>query len=1376
MSPESHEPLPGLARIRLAAGCALLIGLAFVQDPGLLVPDTKFDLVAAPGDFLARALHLWDGEGAFGQLQNQAYGYLWPMGPFFFLGDLLDVPDWAVQRAWQALVLCVAFVGVARLARALGVRSDAACLIAAAAYALSPRMLTTLGPISIEAWPSALAPWVLLPLVLGATRGSPRRAAALSAVAVAMVGGVNAAATFAVIPLGALWVLTRARGPRRRTMLVWWPALTALGTLWWLVPLMLLGAYSPPFLDYIETAAVTTFPTTLVDSLRGTSNWVPYVDSTSRAGNDLVATGYLAINSGVVLLVGFIGLLDRTNPHRRFLGLGVAAGVVMVTAGHLGAVQGWFAGDLHTLLDGVLSPLRNVHKFDPIIRLPLVLGLAWALGRVLRPEPGTTRPRLERVAFTAMTLATVAGAAVPAFTSRIEPTGAALGVPQYWAEAAAYLETESDGGVALLAPGSTFASYVWGSPRDEPMQWLAGSRWAVRNVIPLTPGGNIRMLDEVERRLAEGHGSPALTAYLRRSGVEHLVVRNDLAPSADVPDPVLVHEAIAESPGIEPVAAFGPVLGGEAHLDTGDGRVVVNSGRQTRYAAIEVFEVGGSPAATATEVTVVAGGPEDLLDLQELDVVGEEPTVLGADVPGGDLSSLPAGRVVLTDGLRDRERQFPRIHDGYGPTRDPGYERRTTNPTADYVLGDAAEGDGEWRTTVELDGARSLSASSSSSDPNSFDGARPGEMPASALDGDPTTAWVSGPGQGERAWWRLDLGEALPTTVTLTGGSGAEANQSVRVATASGTTDRVRLGPGDRRRVILPAGDSTWLRVEDASTAGAQISIAEVRLPRVEVDRRLVLPDLPDGWGAPDSVVLRAARDARTGCATVGFAVRCAADRAVPGEEASDVRRVVPLAEGETYDVRMTAVPRAGRALDELTLAGQAVLVTSRPQAVPDPRAGPVAAVDGDPRTTWMADVDDEQPTLTVRWLDRRRITGLTVETDADTAAAAPVRLEVQTPRGPLEVDVVDGRATFPPMRVDRLRIRVLEAEPVSDLDFAARSRPVPVGISELEVDGLPYLPLGLSADPVELPCGSGPTLRVGDQVVPTAVTAAPVALASGAPVPAVPCDVDRVSLRAGANLVDATGSRAFDVGSVVLDVDDGPPGTADADVSLSTDGPTLRSVDVANGDRLLALRENTNPGWRARIGGTDLDPVVVDGWQTGFVIPEEVAAGEARVTYGPDATYRLGLVIGAAALAFLLALLVLTRRRWAGPDHPPVGSARLPAPVLYVVAVVLAGILAGWAGVLVAAVAALVTRALDEWSAEAAPLVLALPCLVATLPYFLRPWGDAEGWAGDSSWPHYLVLAPLVSVLVLAGESRSRRRPGRRAFFRRSAGRSTSQ
>jgi arabinofuranan 3-O-arabinosyltransferase len=307
-------------RLRVVVSCLLLTALSFSQSPGLLVPDTKLDLAVAPLRFLGRALHLWDPEGAFGQLQNQAYGYLFPMGPFFAAGELLAVPGWVVQRLWLALVLCTALLGARRLARELGIGTPAVQLLAGFAYALSPRVLTVGGPISIEAWPLALLPWVLVPLVRGARGGSERRAGALSGVAVLCIGGVNAAATLAVLPLAGLFLLTRLGSPRGRRLAGWWALAVPLATFWWALPLVLLGRYSLPFLDYIETASTTTARTSLPEVLRGTSHWLAYVSLGQgpwwRAGWELVTSPALVLATAVVAALGLAGLVRRDMPER----------------------------------------------------------------------------------------------------------------------------------------------------------------------------------------------------------------------------------------------------------------------------------------------------------------------------------------------------------------------------------------------------------------------------------------------------------------------------------------------------------------------------------------------------------------------------------------------------------------------------------------------------------------------------------------------------------------------------------------------------------------------------------------------------------------------------------------------------------------------------------------------------------------------------------------------------------------------------------------------------------------------------------------------------------------------------------------------------
>ena len=105
---------------------------------------------------MARAFEMWDGSGAFGQIQNQAYGYFFPMGPFFWFGEQVHLQMWVVQRLWWTLLLCLAFYGALKVARTLDLGRPWSQVVAAFAYALSCHITTVIGSTSSRRGP---APW-----------------------------------------------------------------------------------------------------------------------------------------------------------------------------------------------------------------------------------------------------------------------------------------------------------------------------------------------------------------------------------------------------------------------------------------------------------------------------------------------------------------------------------------------------------------------------------------------------------------------------------------------------------------------------------------------------------------------------------------------------------------------------------------------------------------------------------------------------------------------------------------------------------------------------------------------------------------------------------------------------------------------------------------------------------------------------------------------------------------------------------------------------------------------------------------------------------------------------------------------------------------
>jgi arabinofuranan 3-O-arabinosyltransferase len=132
--------------------------------------------------------------------------------------------------------------------------------------------------------------------------------------------------------------------------------------------------------------------------------------------------------------------------------------------------------------------------------------------------------------------------------------------------------------------------------------------------------------------------------------------------------------------------------------------------------------------------------------------------------------------------------------------------------------------------------------------------------------------------------------------------------------------------------------------------------------------------------------------------------------------------------------------------------------------------------------------------------------------------------------------------------------------------------------------------------------------------------------------------------------------------------------------------------VTVGSGATMyLTTYENYNDGWKATLGGRELTPLRLDGWQQGWRIPAG-SGGTVKLSFEPATMYEGGLIGGAVGLAVLVGLVVW-RRRAPNPDPPqPVP----PLPGLWLGTVVLTAVgivIAGWFALLVPALALLAHR-----------------------------------------------------------------------------------
>ena len=1332
-------PPPAAPRDRRARRASLVVHLvlaAMAAVPllltarGRVAADTKVYLALDPGRLLSRATSMWDPNVGFGTVTHQNIGYLFPMGPWFWVFDRIGAPDWVAQRAWVATFLFAAGAGVLFLLRTLEPRrhSPVAGFAGASVYLLTPYVLQYGTRTSV-----LLLPWAGLPWLVGLTQRALRtgswRHPASFALVVTAVGGVNATALVlaGLGPLSwvafAVWVHRDVTPRRAAAAIARIGALTTACSLWWVAGLAVQGRFGINVLRYSETVSTVAATSLASEVLRGLGYWFFY-------GGDKVGPW----NEHVRRYVGVLWLMAAsfTTPalalaaatifrwrHRAYF----VTLVVLGTAVAVGAYPYDDPSPIGALFKGFSTSstaglaMRSTPRAVPLV----VLGLAGLVGGAVQALAASRRPRLA-VAAAGLVVAVAAVGLAPLWSGDFLDRGLLRDedVPAYWLEAAAYLDDGGDPTRVLEVPGSDFAAYRWGQTSDPVTPGLMDRPYAARELIPLGSPATADLLNAFDRRFQEGLVDvDAIAAVARRMAAGDVVLRSDLQYERFLTPRPRQTWALFDPP---PPGLGAPVTFGEPRPNRAIPRLplldeldLVTPAGRPDPPPVAVFPVTGArpivDSAPGNRPVLLAGDGEGLVQAAAVGVLDGARVVVYSGALAGRPDErrrlLDAGaELVVTDSNRKRARQWNRLTETFGFTEPVGHHplREDAFDNRLPVFPDA--GDDAFTTAVHR-GVRSVTATSYGN-PVTY---TPENRAANALDGDVETAWRAGD-FSDVTGERLVIDLAAPVTVEEIGIVQPRTGPRNRFITSV----RVRLDGRDigtfdldeRSRTVdgqaLPIGARSFSTAElevvgdnvgDVPTYAGQspVGFAEVRIGDVTVDEVVKLPtDLLTGAG-PGS----AAHDLRVLVERVRW-------------NPSFTARV----DEELAMVREVELPTARR----FSLEGEARLSAFAPSTVIDEALGiPAAgaggltvrsssslhgsladrgssAVDGDRTTAWRTAFREQN--LVGAWIEVDASVPMTVDrldlaVVADGRHSVPTRVRIEgggeartvdlplVPDGPEPGAVATVPVTFPPLTASTVRVTVERVRPATSIDYY-EERPIqrPLAIAEV---GLPGVTLPAPRPTFEEAGCRSDLLTVDGRPLAIRLRGTAARATAREALAVELCDEEAIDLGPGAHVLRAApGKRSgIDLDSLSLrsaGSGDRPaaPSAAAPEVGVVDAGRTsyrLRVRDV-DGPFWIVLRQSHNAGWTARAAGLgDLGPpLLVDGFANAWPV-DPGGARDLRIDleWTPQRGVRLALWLSALAFGLALVLAVVTGRggwRRITAEGDEAGSPVLASPLRY--------------------------------------------------------------------------------------------------------------
>jgi arabinofuranan 3-O-arabinosyltransferase len=1087
---------------------------SLLTQPGKIAADTKQYLYLDPGRLIQSAISAWDPDFGAGTVTHENIGFLFPMGPYYWLVAELHIPLWVGQRVWMGSLFFAAGTGVWFLGRLLGLTRSGR-LAAALAYMLTPYVLDYITRISGIVMPWAALGWMLALTILAVRKGGWRYPA-LFAVVIALVGGVNATSILLVGLAPLLWVVYAVWGTHEARLRAALGAVARLGVLslgvsvWWMAGFWAEGAYGLNVLKYTETVPTVSSTSLSSEVLRGLGYW--YFYGQDKLGPwTLASAGYLQWSWLIVVsfLVPTLAVAAAMVVRWRYRAFAIAlvlVGVVLAVGTYPFQDPSPFGRLIKAAGPDSTAELalRSTNRIVPLV----LLGLGLLLGAGITAL--TARVRWAGRGLLLLSVVLIAADLPPLWDGGLVATNLERPstIPAYVYDAAAYMNGKSHGTRVMQLPGQDFAYYRWGITSDPVWPGLMTRPYVIRAAQPAGEPASVNLLQALDESLQDGVFVPSTLVP-----VAGLMSAGDILYESDVqferfgtarPQPTW-HLLTDPATGLGRPVTFGtprlyPTI--EYPL-TDETQLAIPTGAAIPP-PVAVFPVPGARPITRTESPrdplVVAGDGRGLMEAAAAGLLASDPTIFYsatfADDPAGLDRQLRNGAVlVVTDSNQKQLSTWGTVVDNYGYVEQANETPLASNPAEEPNTVFAGAGSGT-QTVAVVNGVASVRATAYSNPiTNTAE-----NQPLYAADGDPETSWKEGafsPATGESIQVKL-VHPVSTDHVTLLQPQNGARNRTVTRATLTfdgrspvtvplGAASTERPGqvvsfPKRTFRTLTVTVDDTSAGVRKDYRSQSAVGFAEITIPGVP----------------PATEVLRMPTDllAAAGPSSIHHQLdlvmnRIRAQVTPPRSdpEASMARQFV-LPTARRFSVGGTARistldpdPVIDGLLGRTGTPGAVTVVSSASSGrLPgDLRAGAAAAVDGDPTTSWSPGLGVQPGT----WVEYQLSGPLTfdhldLQVVTDGKHSVPTSITVTTPAGSRTVPLPpipagtgrpQGSVTtvpvhFPALTGSEVKITVDSVRPHEILDYLSnQDNTDPVALAEIGLPGLSPV-----TTPVEIP------------------------------------------------------------------------------------------------------------------------------------------------------------------------------------------------------------------------------------------------------------------------------------------------------------------